>query len=181
LQSGWSLNHGDRPWMPAIVHHQVRDPLDRRGTRASSPARNRHFRWVMCGPFEPGCNWNAVRVTWPCSISRSTASCVAVTLSTVRADDVAPNGYAIDRAADAQYFAAHSSLVIGSQPTTIIVSTALLGYWSAWRLRALFDSFVGHTPTTPICGPSFVGRASASMLCNIRSIWVLLAMTPVRR
>jgi hypothetical protein len=39
---------------------------------------------LRLGQFEPGCNWNAVRATWPCSISPY---------------DVAPNEYAVDRAA----------------------------------------------------------------------------------
>jgi hypothetical protein len=85
--------------MPAILHHSVPDRPDRRGTRASSPGRSHRCGWVMSGPFEPGCNWNAVPATWPCSISPSTASCVAAaTLSRSASMMWLPNGYAVDRA-----------------------------------------------------------------------------------
>jgi integrase len=51
----------------------------------------------MCGPSVPSCNWSAARATWRCSTWPSTAlrGCDLVAL---RVDDVAPNGYAVDRA-----------------------------------------------------------------------------------
>ena len=84
--------------MPAILHHTVPDRPDRRGTRASSRARSHRCGWVMFGPFEPGCNWNAVPATWPLfnlAIDSKLRGCDLVAL---RVDDVAPNGYAVDRA-----------------------------------------------------------------------------------
>jgi integrase len=52
----------------------------------------------MCGPFEPGCTWNAALrdlALFNLAIDSKLRGCDLVAL---RVDDVAPNGYAIDRA-----------------------------------------------------------------------------------
>jgi hypothetical protein len=50
------------------------------------------------GQSAPDCRWTDARETWQCSIWRSTASCGAAMSSLLRVEDVAPSGYAVDRA-----------------------------------------------------------------------------------
>ena len=52
----------------------------------------------MSGRSGPNCKCRAVNATSRCSIWRSTASCMAGDIVAVRVDDVAPSGYAMDRA-----------------------------------------------------------------------------------
>jgi len=76
--------------MPAILHHTVPNRPDRRGTRASSPVRSHRCGWVMFGPFEPGCNWNAVPADWALinlAIDSKLRGCDLVALSV---DDMGP-------------------------------------------------------------------------------------------
>ena len=84
--------------MPAILHHQVRDRPDRRGTRASSPVRSRHCGWVMCGSIRARLQLERRTrdlALFNLAIDSKLRGCDLVAL---RVDDVAPNGYAIDRA-----------------------------------------------------------------------------------
>jgi hypothetical protein len=77
-------------------HRQI--PLDQRATRASSPVPSRRCGPATCGPSGPSCSWSAALATWHCSTSPSTASCAAVIWWRCASMDVAPNGYAVDRA-----------------------------------------------------------------------------------
>ena len=52
----------------------------------------------MFGRSVPGCRWTDARVTWQCSIWQSTASCGGCDVVALRVEDVAPSGYAVDRA-----------------------------------------------------------------------------------
>src|SRR5262249_43690401 len=52
----------------------------------------------MYGPSGPSCNWSAARATWRCSTRGIDSKLKGCDLIALRVDDVAPNGYAVDRA-----------------------------------------------------------------------------------
>jgi Phage integrase family len=73
------------------------DQLDA-ATRSLEQGRRRCGQ-NMFGRSVPDCRWAAARAIWRCSISQSTASCGAATSSHFGSkEDVAPSGYAVDRA-----------------------------------------------------------------------------------
>ena len=71
---------------------------DRPAPRASSEARSRRCGSAMSGPSAPGCSWSGgygILALFNLAIDSKLRGCDLVAL---RVDDVAPNGYAIDRA-----------------------------------------------------------------------------------
>jgi len=52
----------------------------------------------MYGRSVPDCRWRDGRETWQCSIWQSTASCGSCDVVALRVEEVAPSGYAVDRA-----------------------------------------------------------------------------------
>jgi integrase len=77
--------------------HLTEVEADRPARRASLGVQSHHCGSAMSGPSVPDCSWSTACATWRFSISLSIASCAAA-ISSLRVDDVAPNGYAIDRA-----------------------------------------------------------------------------------
>src|SRR5262249_45466751 len=78
--------------------HQSQGRVDRHGTRASPSAQSRRCAQDMYGPSGPSCNWSAARATWRCSTRGIDSKLRGCDLIALRVDDVAPNGYAVDRA-----------------------------------------------------------------------------------
>jgi hypothetical protein len=61
---------GHRPRTMAILHRQSQGRVDRRGTRASSPAQSRRCDQDMCGPFVPSCNPRYLPKLLQCHLER---------------------------------------------------------------------------------------------------------------
>jgi hypothetical protein len=66
--------------------------------RASLSARSHRYGQNMFCRSVPDCRWRGGRETWQCSIWQSTASCGAAISSHFGSRNVAPSGYAVDRA-----------------------------------------------------------------------------------
>jgi hypothetical protein len=56
------------------------------------------LRPVTLGRYAPSWIWRSARMAWQCSASRLTVNCVTAISSRSLVDDVAPNGFAKDRA-----------------------------------------------------------------------------------
>jgi integrase len=78
--------------------HLTQVEPDRPAPRASSGVRSHRCEWATSGPSVPDCNWSGVirdLALFDLAIDSKLRGCDLVAL---RVDDVAPNGYAVDRA-----------------------------------------------------------------------------------
>lgn len=79
--------------MPAIEKPARRPPWN----KGKLVGANHLFGRATFGRSGPSCKCRASLVILPCSTWRSIASCAVCDVVAIRVDDIAPNGYALDR------------------------------------------------------------------------------------